>query len=150
MVVNLLGRVFVGTVDCPFRAIDQILSGQTDLPKVILVDIHAEATSEKQAMGWHLDGRVSAVVGTHTHVPTADTRILPNGTAYVGDLGMVGACNSVIGAETDDVLARFLTQTPKHLRVATKGPVCFNSVFIEIDEDTGKATHIERIDRELD
>ena len=150
MVINLLGRVFVGTCDCPFRAMDQLLAEQTELPKVILVDMHAEATSEKECMGWYLDGRVSAVAGTHTHVPTADTRILPEGTAYVSDLGMVGATNSVIGVETEDALARFLTQTPRRLRVATEGPVRFNSVLFEIDETTGKATHIERIDRELD
>ena len=150
MVVNLLGRVFVGTCDCPFRAMDQLLAEQTELPKVILVDMHAEATSEKESMGWYLDGRVSAVAGTHTHVPTADTRILPEGTAYVSDLGMVGASNSVIGVETEDALARFLTQTPRRLRVATEGPVRFNSVLFEFDEATGKATHIERIDRELD
>ena len=150
MVINLLGRVFVGTCDCPFRAMDQLLAEQTELPKVILVDMHAEATSEKECMGWYLDGRVSAVAGTHTHVPTADTRILPEGTAYVSDLGMAGASNSVIGVETEDALARFLTQTPRRLRVATEGPVRFNSVLFEIDETTGKATHIERIDRELD
>lgn len=150
MVINLLGRVFVGTCDCPFRAMDHLLAEQTELPKVILVDMHAEATSEKECMGWYLDGRVSAVAGTHTHVPTADTRILPEGTAYVSDLGMAGASNSVIGVETEDALARFLTQTPRRLRVATEGPVRFNSVLFEIDETTGKATHIERIDRELD
>ena len=150
MVINLLGRVFVGTCDCPFRTIDQLLEEQTELPKVILVDMHAEATSEKEALGWYLDGRVSAVAGTHTHVPTADTRILPEGTAYVGDLGMVGASNSVIGAEIEDVLERFLTQTPRRLRVATAGPVRFNSVLFEIDSTTGKATEIVRVDRELD
>ena len=148
LVVNLIGRVFVGTWDCPFRGMGQLLEEMSDLPNVVIVDMHAEATSEKVAMGWYLDGRVSAVAGTHTHVPTADARILPKGTAYVSDLGMVGAANSVIGVQTQDVLERFLTQTPRRLRVATAGPVHFNSVLIEIDETTGVATDIVRIDRE--
>ena len=150
LVVNLLGRVFVGNWDCPFRAIDQLLNEIPDPPKVVVVDLHAEATSEKVAMGWYLDGRVSAVVGTHTHVPTADARILPKGTAYVSDLGMVGAANSVIGVQIGEVLERFLTQTPRRLQVATKGPFVFNSVMIEIDEETGKSPNITRVDRELD
>lgn len=149
LVVNLIGRVFVGTFDCPFRAVDKILSEMTECPKAILVDFHAEATSEKKAMGWYLDGKVSAVVGTHTHVPTADTRILPGGTAYVTDLGMCGALNSVIGVEVDEVLTRFLHQTPSRLKVATSGPMGFNSVLMEIDETTGKATYISREDRQL-
>ena len=128
---------------------DQLLNELPDIPPIIIVDMHAEATSEKEAMGWYLDGRVSAVAGTHTHVPTADTRILPQGTAYVSDLGMVGTANSVIGSETKDVLARFLTQTPQRLRVATEGPIRFNSVLIEIDDTTGKAGDIVRVDREL-
>ena len=149
LVVNLLGRVFVGTADCPFRAMDRLLSELPDVPRIVIVDMHAEATSEKEAMGWYLDGRVSAVAGTHTHVPTADARILPGGTAYVSDLGLVGTANSVIGSETSDVLARFLTQMPQRLRVATEGPIRFNSVLIEIDDTTGKASDIVRIDREL-
>ena len=149
LVINLLGRVFVGTVDCPFRAIDRLLKEMSDAPNTVIVDFHAEATSEKVAMGWYLDGRISALAGTHTHVPTADARILPKGTAYVSDLGMVGAANSVIGAKIEDVLARFLTQTSQRLQVATAGPVRFNSVLIEIDETTGKSTNIARIDREL-
>ena len=150
LVVNLLGRVFVGNWDCPFRAIDQLLNETPDPPKAVVVDLHAEATSEKVAMGWYLDGRVSAVVGTHTHVPTADARILPKGTAYVSDLGMVGAANSVIGVQIGEVLERFLTQTPRRLQVATKGPFVFNSVMIEIDPETGKSPNITRVDRELD
>ena len=149
LVVNLLGRVFVGTCDCPFRAMDQLLGELADPRKVIIVDMHAEATSEKVALGWYLDGRVSAVAGTHTHVPTADPRILPQGTAYVSDLGMVGSTNSVIGVKTEDVLERFLTQTPRRLSVATAGPFQFNSVLFEIDESTGKATDIARIDRQV-
>ncbi|MBM3945555.1 MAG: TIGR00282 family metallophosphoesterase [SAR202 cluster bacterium] len=149
LVVNLIGRVFVGTWDCPFRAMDGLLSGLAKKPKVILVDLHAEATSEKMAMGWYLDGRVSAVVGTHTHVPTADGRIFPKGTAYVTDLGMCGAVNSVIGSEVDDVLKRFLDQMPQRLRVAGKGPACFNSVLLDIDDATGKARSVSRVDRLL-
>ena len=149
LVVNLIGRVFVGTCDCPFRAVDELIAGLSERPKAIVVDFHAEATSEKVAMGWYLDGRASAVAGTHTHVPTADNRVLPGGTAYVSDLGMVGATNSVIGVETEDVLARFLTQTPRRLRVARAGPVRFNSVLIEVEATTGKATEIKRIDKEV-
>jgi len=143
-VVNLMGRVFIGTLDCPFRTMDSLLE---TLPRasLVVVDFHAEATSEKQALGWYLDGRVSVVVGTHTHVPTADQRILPKGTAYVTDLGMVGPLNSIIGNEPEDVLARFLYQTPRRLGVAT-GPVRFNSVLVEIDEATRLARTIQRVD----
>ena len=138
LVVNLIGRVFVGNFDCPFRAIDRLLEKLPQLPPVVIVDFHAEATSEKGAMGWYVDGRVSAVVGTHTHVATADARVLPNGTAFVSDVGMVGPINSIIGSEPEEVLDRFLTQTPRKLRVA-KGPVRFNSVLIEVDDETGTA-----------
>lgn len=150
MVVNLIGRVFVGNFDCPFRGIDRLLDEMSDVPPVVIVDFHAEATAEKVAMGWYLDGRVSAVVGTHTHVATADTMILTKGTGYVSDLGMVGTVQSVIGSETEDALARFLTQAPKRLRVATKGPKKFNSVLIDIDDSTGTAKSIQRVDREID
>ena len=149
LVVNLIGRVFVGTCDCPFRSIDKLLGELPDRPAVVLVDMHAEATSEKQAMGWYLDGRASVVAGTHTHVATADARILTKGTAYVSDLGMVGHTNSVIGADTAEVLTRFLTQTPQRLTVAHGGPTRFNSVLIDVDESTGMASGIERVDREL-
>ena len=144
-----MGRVFIGTVDCPFRAMDRLMKELADPPKVIIVDMHAEATSEKRAIGWYVDGRVSALVGTHTHVPTADTRVLPKGTAYVTDLGMVGCTNSVIGVKTEDALERFLTKRPRRLTVASSGPVRFESVLIDVDETTGKATDIVRIDREL-
>lgn len=146
LVVNAIGRVFVGTFDCPFRAMDQLLSSLNPLPRVILVDFHAEATSEKVAFGWYLDGRISAVFGTHTHVPTADARLLPRGTAYVSDLGMVGPVNSVIGNDPRDVMERFLTQVPVRLRVPG-GPVIFNSVMVEIDENTGKTVSMQRIDQ---
>ena len=147
-VVNLIGRTFMGdSVDCPFRGIDAALEQLTDAP-VIIVDLHAEATSEKIAMGHYLDGRVSAVVGTHTHVPTADARVLPRGTAYVSDLGMVGATKSVLGMEYEPVLERFLTQLPNRWDPVKTGPAMFNSVFVAVD-DAGRATAIERVDREV-
>ncbi len=145
LVVNAMGRVFVGTFDCPFKAVDKLLESLKPLPKVILIDFHAEATSEKVAFGWYMDGRVTAVFGTHSHVPTADGRLLPRGTAYVSDLGMVGPVNSVIGNEPQDVLERFLTQVPVRLRVPG-GPVSFNSVMVDIDDETGKAVSLQRVD----
>ena len=149
MVVNLIGRVFVGTFDCPFRAVDDLLREVDGSPPTVIVDFHAETTSEKAALGWYLDGRVSAVVGTHTHVPTADARFLPKGTAYVSDLGMVGPLNSVIGVRPEDALTKFLDQTPHRMNVAKGGPVRLNSVLIDIDEASGRATAIERVDREV-
>ena len=146
LVVNLMGRVFMGALDCPFRTMDALLDGPGETPPVIVVDFHAEATSEKEALGWYLDGRVSAVVGTHTHVATADARILPKGTAYVTDLGMVGPINSIIGNAPEDVLPRFLYQTPTRLGIA-RGPVRFNSVLVEVDVESGQAKSIQRIDR---
>ena len=148
LVVSLIGRVFVGNFDCPFRAMDSLLERVDGSYKVILVDFHAEATSEKMAMAWYLDGRVTAVVGTHTHVGTVDNRIFPKGTGYVSDLGMVGPRDSVIGSAVEDVLERFLNQTPRRLKVAD-GPLQFNSVMVEIDEDTGKATGVTRVDRQV-
>ena len=147
-VVNLMGRVFMSPLDCPFKAADQILEEISGVnpPKVIIVDFHAEATSEKQAMGWYLDGRVSAVLGTHTHVATADTRIFPKGTAYVTDVGMTGPHNSVIGSEVQGVQEGFLTQMPKRLTVAG-GPSILNAVLVDIDETNGRATGIQRVDR---
>jgi len=118
-------------------------------PPVIIIDFHAEATSEKVAMGRYLDGRVSAVLGTHTHVGTIDTRVLPKGTAYVTDIGMVGPMDSIIGDDTDLVLERFLTMLPNRLSVG-KGRTMFNAVLIETDDTTGRATSIERITREVD
>jgi hypothetical protein len=150
--VNLIGRTFMGHSDCPFRAINQLLESLTEkpeAPEAIVVDFHAEATSEKQAMGRYLDGRVSAVVGTHTHVGTIDARILPRGTAFVSDIGMVGPSDSVIGDSVEDVLRRFLTQMPHRLSVG-KGPVVFNSVMVETDLGTGLAIGITRIDREVE
>ena len=148
-VINLQGRVFMpeGT-DSPWTVVEQLLADlEDDPPKFTLVDFHTEATSEQNAMGWFLDGRVSAVVGTHTHVPTADARILPKGTAYVTDLGMTGPVNSIIGSSPQDVLTRFLTALPRRLNVAEGGPMQFNSVLIDIDDLTGLATAIRRVDR---
>lgn len=150
LVVNLLGRTFIGNFDCPFRAMDQLLEELADnKPPVIIVDFHAEATSEKVAMGWHLDGRVSAVLGTHTHVGTVDARLLPKGTASITDVGMIGPIDSVIGDDTDTVLRRFLTQIPHRISVG-KGSVLLNSVLVEIEEATGRAKNISRIDREIE
>jgi metallophosphoesterase (TIGR00282 family) len=148
-VINLMGRTFMGLqLDCPFRGVDKVLTDSVD-NIVVIVDMHAEATSEKVAMGYYLDGRVSAVVGTHTHIPTSDTRVLPKGTAYVTDLGMVGAMNSVLGMEIDPVLQRFLTQLPNRFGPVDSGPAVFNSVLLRIDDETGRAQSIERLDREV-
>jgi metallophosphoesterase (TIGR00282 family) len=150
MVVNLIGRTFIGNFDCPFRAIDKLLEDLSDRkPPVIIVDFHAEATSEKVAMGWYLDGRVSAVLGTHTHVGTVDARLLPKGTAHITDVGMTGPLDSVIGDDINTVLTRFLTQLPYRISVG-KGNVILNSVLVEIEETTGRAKHIKRIDREFE
>jgi len=146
-VVNLLGRTFIGDFDCPFRAMDQLLAELEQ--RVVIVDFHAEATSEKVAMGRYLDGRVSAVLGTHTHVGTIDTQIFPRGTAYVTDIGMCGPVNSVIGDDAEEVIKRFLTAMPHRLSVG-KGKTALNAVMVEIDENTGKALSIERISGEAE
>jgi 2',3'-cyclic-nucleotide 2'-phosphodiesterase len=146
LVMNLMGRVFVESLDDPFRAADAILAAHPGI-RIVLCDMHAEATSEKTAMGWYLNGRVSAVVGTHTHIPTADARVLPGGTAYVTDVGMVGPRDGCIGMDKDVVLKRFLTGVPARFVVAS-GIVTFNSVLITISASSGRATSIQRIDRE--
>jgi metallophosphoesterase (TIGR00282 family) len=146
LVMNLMGRIFVDPIDDPFRAADAILAEHKDV-RIVLCDMHAEATSEKTAMGWYLDGRVSAVVGTHTHIPTADARVLPGGTAYVTDVGMVGPRDGCIGMDKDVVLKRFLTGVPSRFVVAS-GIVTFNSVLVTISTPSGRATSIQRIDRE--
>ena len=147
-VLNLIGRTFMEPLDDPFAAATEVLAGlPSGLP--LLVDFHAEATSEKQAMGWHLDGRAAAVVGTHTHVPTADARLLPQGTAFVTDLGMCGARDSIIGTESEAVLRKFRTGLPSRLPPAKRGPAVFCSALIEIDDASGRAVRIERMDREL-
>ena len=143
-VLNLQGRVFMANTDCPFRAADQELGKLPVSCKVRIVDIHAEATSEKLAMGWYLDGRVTAVIGTHTHVPTADERVLPNGTAYITDVGMIGPYDSVIGVTKEKILQRFLTQMPARFDAAEKDPRLL-AVLIQADPETGRALSIERI-----
>lgn len=144
LVVNAIGRTFMAPADDPFHAMDELLA--TDVPAVRILDWHAEATSEKLAMGWHLDGRATAVVGSHTHVPTADARVLPQGTALVCDTGMVGPRDSVLGIRPDTIVERFRTGLPKRFEVAD-GPVVFGSVLIDADDTTGRARSIERVDR---
>ena len=144
VVVNLEGRVFMGNLDCPFRKADAILEELGSDQKIVFVDFHAEATSEKGALAAYLDGRVSAVVGTHTHVQTADERVLPEGTAFITDAGMTGARDSVIGIRQDLSIQRFLTQMPGRYEIAKKDPVLCG-VVVSIDELTGKATGIERV-----
>jgi metallophosphoesterase (TIGR00282 family) len=144
VVVNLIGRTFIGNFDCPFRGMDKLLSELDPGHRVIIVDFHAEATSEKGALGHYLDGRVSAVLGTHTHIGTIDTRVLPRGTAYVTDIGMTGPIDSVIGDDTEKVLSRFLTTIPNRLSVG-KGKTVLNAILVKIDEESGRATAIERI-----
>ncbi|MEZ4492945.1 MAG: TIGR00282 family metallophosphoesterase [Dehalococcoidia bacterium] len=148
-VVNLIGRVFMGSdYDDPFRAAPEALR-QVPEGNAVLIDFHAEATSEKQALAWYLDGRISAFVGTHTHVPTADARILPGGTAYCTDAGMCGARDSVIGDDRHAVVSRFLTQMPTRLPAA-EGTAVVNGLCIEIDDQTRRAISIERVDRIVD
>jgi len=149
MVVNLMGRTFIGNFDCPFRAMDQLLAELKHKPPVIIVDFHAEATSEKVAMGRYLDGRVSAVLGTHTHVGTIDARLLPQGTAYITDIGMSGPMDSVIGDDAEAVIQRFLTGIPYRLSVG-KGKTIFNAVMVTVADDSGRAISIDRIDREVE
>jgi hypothetical protein len=150
MVVSLMGRTFMGgNLDCPFRAMDKLLAEVECKPPVIIVDFHAEATSEKVAMGHYLDGRVSAVLGTHTHVGTIDTQVLPKGTAYVTDIGMTGPIDSVIGDDTEKVVRRFLTGMPHRFSVG-KGKTMFNAVLVGVDSGSGRATSIERIYREVE
>jgi len=145
VVMNLQGRVNMAPTDCPFRKADELLAGIDDSVRVRFVDFHAEATSEKVAMGWHLDGRVSAVVGTHTHIPTADTRILPKGTAYQTDCGMTGPYDSVIGVEKEAVLRKFQTSLPVRFEPA-KEMVELHGLLIDVDEASGRATAMRRVD----
>lgn len=143
-VICLQGRIFMPPIDCPFRTADNILTSLRDETQVILVDIHAEATSEKMALGWYLDGRVSAVVGTHTHVMTADEKILPQGTAFISDVGMTGPHKSIIGVRVDQSLRRIIKQVPVRFSPASEW-LRFSAVLIDIDETTGKSRSIERI-----
>jgi 2',3'-cyclic-nucleotide 2'-phosphodiesterase len=143
-VLNLQGRVFMPANDCPFRAADRELARIPTEVHVIFVDIHAETTSEKEAMGWYLDGRVSAVIGTHTHVATADEHVLPSGTAFQTDVGMTGPHNGVIGMDKTAILQKFIGGQPARFEVAT-GEVQMNAVLIDVDESTGRARGIERL-----
>jgi metallophosphoesterase (TIGR00282 family) len=146
--VNLMGRTFMGQYDCPFRKMDSLLAEIDQLPRIIVVDFHAEATSEKVALGHYLDGRVSAVLGTHTHIGTIDWQLLPGGTAFVSDIGMTGPVDSIIGDDIDDVLKRFLTGLPHRLSVG-HGPVNFTGILVDIDHTTGQASTINRISQEV-
>jgi hypothetical protein len=143
-VLNLQGRVFMPTIDCPFRTADALLPELQRETPIILVDMHAEATSESLAMGWYLDGRVSAVVGTHRHVQTADERVLPGGTAYITDLGLTGPTDGVIGVDRDQIIQRFLHQMPIRFETA-KGPASLQGVVITLDPETGRASDIRRL-----
>ncbi|HEV2177871.1 MAG TPA: TIGR00282 family metallophosphoesterase [Terriglobia bacterium] len=145
-VLNLQGRVFMPPLDCPFRTADRLLDQIPPEVKIRVVDIHAEATSEKMAMGWYLDGRATAVLGTHTHIPTADERVLPGGAAYITDLGMTGPYDSIIGVEKQAVIEKFLKQVPARFEVA-KGDVRLSAVLIEADPVDGRALSIQRIMR---
>ena len=143
-VLNLQGRVFMPEVDDPFRTVRAEIEAVREQARVVVLDFHAEATSEKIAMGWYLDGEISALIGTHTHVQTADERILPKGTAYISDVGMTGPRDGVIGMDRERILERFLTSLPVRFEVAS-GPAQLNAVAVDVDEETGKARRIERI-----
>jgi metallophosphoesterase (TIGR00282 family) len=143
-VINVMGRVFMLNIDDPFAVVLREIEALRQRARVIFVDFHAEATSEKMAMGWHLDGKVTAMVGTHTHVQTADERILPKGTAYLTDVGMTGPHDSIIGVEVGAALGRFLTGMPARFETATDN-LRLNAVVIEADDETGRATEIERL-----
>jgi metallophosphoesterase (TIGR00282 family) len=147
-VVNLQGRVFMPSIDCPFRTGDELLARLGDTFKVIFIDFHAEATAEKQAVGYYFDGRVSAIVGTHTHVVTADEQVLPKGTAYISDAGMTGPHDSIIGVKTEIILPKFINHLPARFDTAT-GDVRINGVEVEVDEGTGRALRIERFSRKV-
>ncbi|MFH0739086.1 MAG: TIGR00282 family metallophosphoesterase [Candidatus Omnitrophota bacterium] len=147
-IINLQGRVFMEALDCPFKAGRRLVEELAKEAKVIIVDIHAEATSEKVALGWYLDGKVSAILGTHTHIPTADEKILPQGSAYITDVGMCGSHDSVIGRKIEDVLARFVSALPMRFEVA-KDNVVLEGVVLDIDEKSGLARSIIRIQRKL-
>ena len=145
-VINLQGRVFMKeAVDCPFRAAESLLTYLRHKTPIIFVDFHAEATSEKMALAQFLDGKVTAVFGTHTHVQTADDQILPGGTAFISDLGMVGSSNSLLGMKKESVMQLFLTSLPSKFVVETNPPYILNGIIVTVDSSTGKATGIERV-----
>jgi metallophosphoesterase (TIGR00282 family) len=143
-VLNVQGRVYIKEIDCPFRVAQEQIKRVREEAKIIVVDLHAEATSEKIAMGWYLDGKVSALLGSHTHVQTADETILPKGTAYITDAGMTGAHDSVIGINKEDALSRFILQIPRRFTPA-KNDIKFCGVLVKVDPETGRATGIEKI-----
>lgn len=143
-VMNISGRVFMSNIDCPFRIAKEEVEKLRSITKTIVIDFHAEATSEKMAFGYFMDGKVSAVIGTHTHVQTADEKILPGGTAYITDVGMTGPDNSIIGIEKEQVIHRFLTNMPVRFETA-RGEGIFSAVVVEIDEKTGNASAIQRL-----
>jgi len=147
-VINLQGRVFMQALECPFRAAKEEIEKIKDKTRIIIVDMHAEATSEKIAMGWYLDGLVSAIAGTHTHVQTADEKILPEGTAFIADAGMTGPFDGVIGRKKEQILNRFLTQMPTKFEMA-EGDIQLHGVIFDIDEKTGKANSVKRIQKKL-
>jgi len=148
-VLNLMGRVFMRPLECPFRTAEREIAALKRKTPIVFVDMHAEATSEKQALGWFLDGKASAVVGSHTHVQTADERILPGGTAYITDAGMTGPFDSIIGIKKEPILERFFTQMPNKFDVAT-GDIRLQGVIIEVDQQTGRSTGIERLSVKLE
>lgn len=148
-VINASGRVFLPALDCPFRAIDEVLDELNNTVDYIIVDFHAEATSEKVAMGRYLDGRVTAVLGTHTHIQTADERILPYGTAYITDLGMTGPYDSILGVDKDLIIQKFLTARPIRFEPA-KGPAQLEGVILNLDDDTNKVSSIKRVFYQLE
>lgn len=152
LIVNLIGRVFMKmNYDCPFRKMEELLQQyQGEKIAAVIVDFHAEATSEKKAFGLYFDGKVSAILGTHTHIPTADCQILPQGTAFVTDVGMVGAADSVIGVRPELIIKIFLQQYPIPFEPVEEGPAVFNAVLLEIDSKTAKAKSIKRVDREVE
>ena len=147
-VINLIGRVFMQAVECPFRVVKEEVDKLKDKARIIIVDIHAEATSEKMALGWYLDGLVSAVIGTHTHVQTADERILPGGTAFISDVGMTGPFDGVIGRNKEQILTRFITQMPARFEMA-EGDIQLHGAILDIDDKTGKAESIKRVQEKL-
>jgi metallophosphoesterase (TIGR00282 family) len=148
-VVNLVGRVFMQALECPFRVAKEEVDRLKTRTNIIIVDIHAEATSEKMALGWYLDGLVSAIAGTHTHVQTADEKILPGGTAFISDVGMTGPFDGVIGRKKEQILTRFLTQMPARFEMA-EGDIQLHGAIIDVDKKTGKAKSIERVQAKLE
>ena len=148
-IINLAGRTFMPPIDCPFRTINQIITEIKDICEIIIIDFHAEATSEKLALGWYLDGQVSCVAGTHTHIQTADERILPQGTAFISDLGMVGPWNSILGVDKEPVIKKFLTGLPAKFNVAADNEVIFCAIIVEIATHSSNANNIIRIQKIL-